>query len=623
MKKSQQNWKSLTKLLHEYRMTFSDFVDQEQAKLALILNAILPDCGGLLLVGKRGTGKSTLLKAFKNIVQALNIPFVELPMNSTEEAVLGGIDIEETVKQGRRIYQKGLVSKAHGGFLMIEDINLFPNDILSLIFEVQSRGENIIEREGITLKEPAKFQILATMNPEEGDFSAHFLDRFGMCVIMDEIKDKNKRIEIVKLNLDCADQNKDFQLIERILKSKEFIKQLRLSDEIKEYIAELTLKEAVSGHRADIFLMYASKAYAAYKEEKEIRKEHVDRVAPLVFIHRKRQVENPQTEEKEQEQKRKENTEERGNKENKPKHTSSTQFSEQGSPQERPSSEKEEVFPVGDSFKVKRILLKKDRILREAYGRRTKTKIKGRGGRFVRSLMQKREDIAISATLRAAAPFQKVRGRKDKLIIKDQDLRYKEKERKMSHIVIFVVDASGSMGVEQRMIQTKGAILSLLMDCYQKRDKVAMIVFRKDRAEVVLPPTSSHDLALKRLKQIPTGGKTPLSAGLMEAYKLIKRTSLKEPEARFLMILVTDGKANVPIAEKSSITLFEEVRKICSTLKNIPKVDFVVVDTEKKNKFIKIDMALKIAEWLSGKYFKIDTLTSENLVEIVNFYKID
>lgn len=601
--------------LKEFKINFSDFVGQENSKLALILNAIEPACGGILLTGKKGTGKSTLLKAFKDIADSLDIPFIEVPMNVTEEALLGGIDIEETIRQGKRIYQRGLFCKANKGALVIEDINLFPNDILSLIFEVQSREENIIEREGIALKEPSKFVILATMNPEEADFSSHFLDRFGMCVIMDEVKDKEKRKEIIKLNLGYLKQNNDNEIIKKILKSREFIKKVKVSDEIKEYIAELTLKEAVSGHRAELFLMYASKAYAAYLEEKEVKKEHVDAVAPFVLIHRKRLIENPQTEEQKQHNERERNSENKENKENKPKNTSSSQFPEQGNLQERPSSEKEEVFSVGDSFKVKRILLKRDRILREAFGRRTKTKIKGRGGRFVRSLIQKRDDIAISSTVRAAAPFQSIRGRKDHLIIKEQDLRYKEKERKMRHTVIFLVDGSGSMGVEQRMIQTKGAILSLLMDCYQKRDKVAMIVFRKDRAETILPPTASHELALKRLKEIPTGGKTPLSAGLMEAYKLIRLLKIKEPENRFLVLLITDGKANVSLRGKNTL---EELQRICFMLKDFPFVDFIIIDTENKKGFMKIDLALRIAQWLGGRYFLMEKIKSENLIGIIN-----
>ena len=615
MKMFQQKQKNSMQYLKEFKINFSDFVGQENSKLALILNAIEPACGGILLTGKKGTGKSTLLKAFKDIADSLDIPFIEVPMNVTEEALLGGIDIEETIRQGKRIYQRGLFCKANKGALVIEDINLFPNDILSLIFEVQSREENIIEREGIALKEPSKFVILATMNPEEADFSSHFLDRFGMCVIMDEVKDKEKRKEIIKLNLGYLKQNNDNEIIKKILKSREFIKKVKVSDEIKEYIAELTLKEAVSGHRAELFLMYASKAYAAYLEEKEVKKEHVDAVAPFVLIHRKRLIENPQTEEQKQHNERERNSENKENKENKPKNTSSSQFPEQGNLQERPSSEKEEVFSVGDSFKVKRILLKRDRILREAFGRRTKTKIKGRGGRFVRSLIQKRDDIAISSTVRAAAPFQSIRGRKDHLIIKEQDLRYKEKERKMRHTVIFLVDGSGSMGVEQRMIQTKGAILSLLMDCYQKRDKVAMIVFRKDRAETILPPTASHELALKRLKEIPTGGKTPLSAGLMEAYKLIRLLKIKEPENRFLVLLITDGKANVSLRGKNTL---EELQRICFMLKDFQFVDFIIIDTENKKGFMKIDLALRIAQWLGGRYFLMEKIKSENLIGIIN-----
>jgi len=607
--------------LIEYNLIgFSSFVSQETAKLALILNAIEPRCGGLLLIGKKGTGKSTLLKAFKNIVSFLKLPFIEVPLNVTEEALLGGIDIEETLKQGKRIYQRGLLSKAHGGFLVVEDINLFPNDILSLIFEVQSRGENIVEREGITLKEPANFVILATMNPEEGELSSHFLDRFGMCVVMDDIKDKEKRKEIIKLNLqEFLDlKTETEESVKGILRSKELIKEVKLSDEIEDYIIELVLKSAVSGHRADIFLRYAAKAYTAYLEEKEVKKEYVDEVAHLVLVHRKRLIKPPPyQQEEEKPQKEKEESEKQNQEKKETKQESALSLSSTGTI-EKPSQEKEEVFPVGEGFKVKRILLKKDRIIREALGRRTKTKVKGRGGRFVRSFIQEREEVAISATIRAASPFQIIRGRKDKLIIKEEDLRYKEKERKMRHIVIFVVDGSGSMGVEQRMIQTKGAILSLLMDCYQKRDKVAMIVFRKDKAETVLPPTSSHELALKRLKEIPTGGKTPLSAGLIETYNLIRRLKLKEPYSRFLVFLITDGKANVSLTGKP---VFEELKSLCTLLSGILSADFVVIDTEKKNKFIRMDIAFKVAEWLNARYYLVEDLKADNILAITKSYK--
>lgn len=610
--------------LKEYKINFFNFVNQENAKLALLLNLIEPKSGGVLLAGKRGTGKSTLLRAFCDILKQLKIPSVQLPINATEEAVLGGIDIEETIRTGKRVFQRGLLSRANRGFLIIEDINLFPHDILSIVFEVQAREENIIEREGITLREPTQFQIIATMNPEEADFSSHFLDRFGMCVIMDEVRDKDKKTEILKLNaLDEFRFREQNQLFKKVLSCKEFIKKVKVSDEIKEFIADLILNEAVSGHRGDIYLYYASKAFAAYKEEETVTEEHVKAVAHLVLNHRKRLLE-PEPEEKEQEQENEtessNNLEKRKEQKEREQKTplSQSQESHDGTSQSIPSSEKEEIFPIGESFKVKRFIFKKDRIVRQTTGRRTKTKTKGRGGRYIRSLLQKRAEIAIDATLRAAAPFQKLRGMKDNVVIFDDDLRYKEKERRMSHNVIFVVDGSGSMGVEQRMKATKGAVLSLLMDCYKKRDKVAMIVFRKDKAEILLPLTSSVELALKRLREIPTGGKTPLSAGLMEAYKLMKITHFKYPENRLLILIITDGKPNVSLSDKP---VLEELKSVCFMLKDFPLTDFIVIDTEKKDKFMKMDLAIKIAEWLQATYHSIDSLKSESLLNIVKTHK--
>ncbi len=606
------------------KIGFLDFVGQNHAKLALILNVIEPRCGGVLLIGKKGTGKSTLIRAFKEITKALNIPFIEIPINVTEESILGGIDLEKTIKKGEKIFQKGLLSKANGGFIYLEDINLFPNDILSLIFEVQARGENIIEREGITLKEPVNFNILASMNPEEGEFSPHFLDRFGMCAVFEKIKDKKEREEIIKLNCDIYNKKDIKLLISEIIKAKNFLKEVKISEEMKEYIIDLALKNGVFTHRGEIFLFYAAKAYCAYLGEKLVTKEHIEKIAPLIFLHRKKIFQEkeekikPQPPKFQQQEKKQDNNKEKQEKQNIFSQASFQEKEKNNTSQSVEGGGKEEIFPIGEPFKVKKLSFIKDRIFRDIDGRRTKTKTKGKGGRYVRSVMKERKEIAIIPTIRASAPYQKIRGKKDRLIIKEEDFRYKEKERKMRHTVIFTVDGSGSMGAQQRMIAVKSAIFSLLIDCYQKRDKVSMIVFRKDKAEIILPPTSSIELALKRLKEIPTGGKTPLSAGLMETYKLIKNLKLKEPLTRFIVAILTDGKANVSISDKKPL---EEVQSLCQILQKIPLVDYIVIDTENKESFLRMNLALKLSQWLNAHYFTLESLRSDTIFGLISSFK--
>jgi magnesium chelatase subunit D len=615
-------------------MTFGNFVGHEDAKLALILNAIDFNCGGVLFVGEKGSGKTTLSRLFRNLLPE-ETPFVEIPLNVTEDVLLGGIDIEETIQSGRKVFQHGILDRAHGGVIYIDDINLLSQELIALILEAQGRGENIIEREGLALKHPARFILVASMNPEEGALSPHLLDRFGMCVLWERLKEPFLRIEVMKkaaheLFINDEDEDQDKKLRKQTALCRPLLKNIKIPGEIEEYITAKCIENYISGHRGDLFLLYASRAYSAFCGYEEVTQKHVDEVLPLVLTHRKRifqQMEEQQREHQEEKQQSKQDEHTDRQEQNDPQsektnpekpHNDSDQGMDNPDTPLKESSPQEEVFPLGNTFKTRHFVFRKDRLNRIASGRRTKTRSKDKGGRYVKSILQPRKDIAIDATIRAAAPYQKIRDRKETLLIYDEDLRYRQRERKMGHLVVFVVDGSGSMGVQKRMIGTKGAVQSLLVDCYQKRDKVSMIVFRKGRAEVVLPPTSSVELASKRLRDIPIGGKTPLSAGLLEAYNLIRRVTLKSPETRFLLLLITDGRANQSI---SKAPVGEEIEKVSRLLRELKFTDYIVVDTEDKKKFIKTDLAFRVASQLGADYYTIDDLKADYLADIVQSKK--
>jgi magnesium chelatase subunit D len=609
---------------------FSQFIGQEEAKLGLILNAIDPRCGGLLLVGGKGSGKSTLARLARGIVPA-DSPFVDLPLNVTEESLLGGIDLDQTLRTGKRTLQPGIISRANNGIVFVDDINLLSQELLALLMEPQSRGEEIIEREGLTERRECNFSIIATMNPEEGDLSPHLMDRIGLCAVMEEQNDKQKRLAIMRL----ANSNpvfsveQDFETVAAISAARVLLPDVQLSPEMLEYLYQVVQQNISLGHRGDLFLYAAALAYTAFRGAVEVEQSHIDRVANLVFAHRRLQVreEEQNTIEPEQhdhdQQQNQEQQDDQGQQPPPPENSANESEQQPAGEGEqdsgtspRESAEQEEIMQVGVPFKVRRLSFRKDRQKRQATGRRTRTRVKGRGGRYVKSMLTSPDrDIAIDATLRACAPFQKARGCDGSLIIEHDDLRFRQRERKMGHLVLFVVDGSGSMGAQKRMVETKGAVQALLIDCYQKRDKVAMIVFRKDRAELVLPPTSSVELAARRLAVLPVGGKTPLAAGLLETHKLVKRVGMLHPETRILTVLITDGRGNQPLSEKAALK--QEISSLTRLLAEQSQCDFIVIDTENKGNFLRTDQALELARQLEADYYTVEALRAENLTELV------
>lgn len=612
-------------------MTFQNFIGHDDAKLALILNALDPRCGGVLFAGEKGSGKSTLARMFRDILKPA--PFINLPLNATEEALLGGVELEDTIKKGRSIRHSGLLERACGGVVYIDDVNLLSPEIIALIMKAQSSKSYFVRGGHQESLHPQGFTLLASMNPEEGHLSAHFLDRFGMCVLWEGLREEAQKIAVMKTAMsrnDLPNEDGDHNLREKISSARLNLAKIIIPEEMKTAISQACIENAVCGHRGDIFLFYAARAYAAFCGDKEVVPAHISRVLPLVLLHRKRmlqQMEEDNTHKQHQHDKpadQKDNpTEEQEKGEDSPSDREDGKDEagrgDSGRMQQpRESNLAEEIFDVGDVFNVRRLAFRKDRINRAASGRRTKTGSLGKRGRQIKSIMRPNGDIAIDATIRAAAPFQIARGRNEMLLIRDDDLRFKQREKKMGHLAILVVDGSGSMGAKKRMIETKGAVQSLLLDCYQKRDRVSLIVFRKDSACVVLPPTASVETASRRLAEIPVGGKTPLTAGLLETYKLVKNVRMKSPETRFLVVLVTDGRANQSF---SGAPVREEVAKMAGMLGELPVTDYIVIDTEDKKSFIKADLACEISGLLGADYYSIDDLQANVLTEIIRSKK--
>ncbi len=615
-------------------MSFSSMVGQKEAKLALILNCIDPLIGGVLLAGEKGTGKSTLARSLKALIPE-DIPFIEVPLNVTEDSLLDSVSIDDAIRTGGKVTQPGLLSRASGGILYVDDVNLMNRDLLKIIFDHQDRSAGDGERRQKERSIAGNFSIVASMNPEEGPLPSTVADRFGLCSSLTSCTGREDRRRLLRRTLpedkNAKSPDKGLsRLSARIALAGQSIKNLGVSEVIRSKIVRTCIDANIAGHRGDIVLQRAAVAYAALRGDLTVTEKHLEKVIPPALVHRARELRqlnddemnNPESTEPDAADSQRGERNPSGN-DNDPGGIREGSGAESGggesdsaAPLSREGGSREETFAAGDPFGVRRIALRKDRIERKTAGRRTGTKFSGKGGRYVKSILRKRKnDIAVDATLRAAAPWQQSRGRTANVIIHEEDLRYRQRERKMRHLVVFVLDCSGSMGAKKRMVETKAAVLSLLIDCYHKRDKVALIAFRKDRAELVLPPTSSVETASGRLSVLPVGGKTPLTAGLHAAYNLIRQVRVKDPHTRSLVVLISDGRANQPLGE---MPVGKEIARCARALSQLPGTDTIVVDTEDKSSFVRSDSALALSGMLGAEYFTTNDLKAEYLAGIVS-----
>ncbi len=655
---------------------FSAIIGQEKMKKGLILNAINLRLGGILIRGEKGTAKSTAVRALatllpeiegvkgcpyycdlKNSAQLCDscrirleageklatisqrVSVIDLPISATEDRVVGNLDFEHAIKYGIRRFEPGILAKANRRIIYVDEVNLLDDHIVDVLLDAAATGLNVVERESISYIHPAEFILVGTMNPEEGDLRPQLMDRFGLCVEVEGVKDPGQRVEIVKRReafdadpLGFINQwaGEEQVLRDRITAARQLLPRVYVSPELLALIAKLSLEAFVAGHRADIIMEAGARTIASWHGRTEVVEEDIYEAADLVLFHRVRQAPPPPPEEPESpeeepektetpEEEEKEDSKEESQAESESEQPSSAQagseLEEQEGGKDEQSENGETVFAVGQPFQVKRITHNRDRILRKGSGRRSRTNTASKVGRYIRSTMQrKNNDLAFDATLRVAALYQIYRKHeKVAITIETSDIREKVREKRIGNFLLFVVDASGSMGAQQRMSATKGAILSLLLDAYQKRDRIGMIAFKGNTAELLLPPTNSVEMAHKLLEELPTGGKTPLSAGLAKAYEVAKAQLLKDPNVSPLLIIISDGKGNVSIGSEKPA---KEARRIGEIIMEEARIKSIVIDVEKEG-LLTFGLARELANTLEAEYYKIDELKADTLVQAV------
>ncbi|MFJ9735586.1 putative cobaltochelatase [Streptomyces sp. NPDC101171] len=596
---------------------FTAVVGQDDLRLALLLNAVSPAVGGVLVRGEKGTAKSTAVRALSALLPEVAVVpgcrfscdpaapdpscpdgpheagagdarparMVELPVGASEDRLVGALDIERALAEGVKAFEPGLLADAHRGILYVDEVNLLHDHLVDLLLDAAAMGASYVEREGVSVRHAARFLLVGTMNPEEGELRPQLLDRFGLTVEVAASREPDERVEVVRRRLAYDDDpgvfaarwaEEEAAVRQRIAAARELLPRVRLGDGALRQIAATCAAFEVDGMRADIVMARTATALAAWAGRTDVLAEDVRQAALLALPHRRRR--NPfdapgLDEDKLDETMEQYSGEGEGEGDDDPDPgpqgpggggqpapdsgpqgdggaAARPEGGEGGQPQPSGGQEQSAVR-AAEPFRTK--VLSVPGIGEGAAGRRSRARTEhGRttGARRPRGALTK---LHLAATVLAAAPHQRARGRSGPgLVVRRDDLRQATREGREGNLVLFVVDASGSMAARQRMSAVKGAVLSLLLDAYQRRDKVGLVTFRGSAADVALPPTSSVDAAAARLESLPTGGRTPLAAGLLRAHEVLRVERLRDPARRALVVVVTDGRATGGGAARSA-----------------------------------------------------------------------
>jgi magnesium chelatase subunit D len=555
--------------------------------------------------------------------EARPVRLVELPVGASTDRLAGTLDIEKALSEGRKAFEPGLLAAAHRGILYVDEVNLLSDHLVDLLLDVAAMGVNHVEREGVSVRHPSRFILVGTMNPEEGELRPQLLDRFGVTVEVAGNPDPADRVEVVRRRLRYEANpeefheewsNEDAKFAGSVEGARLRLPGVDLEEDILFGISTLCADLGVDGLRGDLVTARTARALAAWDARDEVVTEDVKRAARLALAHRRRRgpFEQPGIDPEEIEnalsEDRPDPPEGPGDGASRPEEGQSagegSPAARGGEPSEARTGAGERSHSASKPFEPVRLEAPK-KGTGGPLGRRSR--VVGGAGHPVGSRQDAENagDVALAATVRAAAPHQRARGRAGTgLEVRPHDLRQHVREGREGNLILFLVDASGSMAARSRMSAVKGAILSLLTDAYQRRDKVALISFRGEGARVLLPPTSSVELAASRLQGLPTGGRTPLAAGIEKAAEVLKRENLRDEERRPLLVVLTDGRP----------TAGSDPMEAAARLRALGPASFVV-DTEEG--YVRLGMAGELAGALGARLLRLEELEADSLVDLV------
>jgi len=692
---------------------FTAIVGQEKLKRALLLCALNPAIGGLLIQGDKGTAKSTAARALAEVVPQITkishcqfncsmaspaaicevcneeksevikvqVPFVNLPLGATEERVLGSLDLEAVLVEKKKKFQPGLLAAVHQGIFYIDEVNLLPDHLIDILLDVAAMGENIIEREGLSLSHPSRFSLIGTMNPEEGRLRPQFLDRFGLMVHVEAPENVRERAEVVRRRIaferdpaTFVEQWKASQqaLQQQLQTAKDLLPEVQLDDTSLMLISKLCTDLGVKSLRADIVMYKTAVTLAALDKRSRATEADVNAAAELVLLHRSTRkasstASSPQPQKEQYPTQKEENAAQSGksveqdqnksgdqqqglqelsqqeqdagkqsqglaperaqddstnksydglNKENNQAARANEHNNNDTPPDEQDQSADassdgtvpEQLFEALIPSHIPALPEEKIQAGNDIQAGRRGSTSGFKKGAYIRPEPAKNSSaIALDDTIVHAALRDP-----EQLAVTLEDLHQKKRSTKVSNLILFIVDASGSMAANKRMEAVKGTVLSLLTDAYQKRDTVGVIAFRGIEAQILLQPTQSIELAEEAMKTLPTGGRTPLPHALQKAIELLMQFDRKNGYNPILVIL-TDGKANVALSADGDA--WSQTLDLASQFK-ASAIQSLVIDTA--SNYFNLAKAQELATAIGGQYIQLNHISAEDLTPVIH-----